>query len=288
MSDPGIVSTRQVGLNLKYYSILLLVVVSHALSTLFNLQTLMIALGILVVGYVPGTLSIRLLFQQANILHKSERQILSVVLSILLVTTLSLLLNLFPQGLRPNIIYLSVWFLIVLLLMINLLFDKYRPIPVRSSQKNVSPFFGWAPDNLPERRLLGHFTVIVVAVLSLTLLMYLTISAENAESYSEFFVLDNSGGANPGLLELQVDRTNEFVLGISNQTGLEQQYSIGASAGDNLLFQSDSIKVGMGNTETILVKLLIPGDVTGKRVQIKLFISGQVDPTNTLLLQIQE
>ncbi|MCJ7696086.1 MAG: DUF1616 domain-containing protein [Anaerolineales bacterium] len=288
MSNPGIASPLEVGLNLKYYSILLLVVVGHAISVQLNLQMITITLGLLVVGYIPGTLSIQLLFRQANILHKSERQILSVVLSILLVTTLSLLLNLFPQGLRPNIIYLSVWFLIVLLLTINLLFDKYRPIPVRSSQKNVSPFFGWAPDNLPERRLLGHFTVIVVAVLSLTLLMYLTISAENAESYSEFFVLDNSGGANPGLLELQVDRTNEFVLGISNQTGLEQQYSIGASAGDNLLFQSDSIKVGMGNTETILVKLLIPGDVTGKRVQIKLFISGQVDPTNTLLLQIQE
>ena len=271
---------------LKYYLIILIINVGHSLSIIFDLNCFMLILGLLVIGYIPGSLSIRLLFRRTNTLSKYERWLLSICLSLLIITALSLLLNLISQGLSPNIVFTSVWILIGILLIINLIFDQYWPLPAVPPPLYEGFHFRWSSFNSINYKSLSHISILIVALLSLALLIHLTLSAKVDERYTEFFVLDDSGKADPSSLLLYVGNPKMFIFGISNHQGDDQQYYFEATSADNLLYRSDPFLVNDGDTNYIPVTLQLHSVSSSKRVEIRLLITGQVDPLSTLLLQV--
>lgn len=272
----------------SFHYILLLVVVGHALCILLDLGVGKIILGLVIVGYAPGSLLIRLLFPSTEELDALERVVLSVVFSFLLCTSLGLLLNLVPQGLSPTHVYPTVWGFVVFLFLIKLCVDTHRTAHSTSVMHSAVHLARRLMMRYSRKELVAYLVTGVIAVLCASFLLSLVIHVENNERFTEFYALGVKGTADPSDLEMQVGHPGQFFLGISNHTGATQDYHVEIVCLERQVFGSGAIVVPDGGTEYKMVSLQLPTDLAGARLEVRLYMKGETSPIHVLYLQTAE
>jgi uncharacterized membrane protein len=271
-----------------FYAAIVLILAGHALSVLLDLNLPKIALGFAVIGYLPGALLVRLVFHPEGGLGTFERGVLGLVSSLMLCMALGLLLSLLPNGLNPGVLNVSIWALTLLLLLLDLVANRRRSRHWVPKGSGVLCLQERARSWLPKEGRAVHIIMLVLIALCFAWLAALLMRAENGERFTEFYALTEQGIAGPLPRELTVKHPAELVLGIANRTGTEQVYHIEVVSLGSLLYRSQEFAVRHDSKTQIPVKLSLPEDSAGTKLEIRLYEAGQVDPLHVLLLQITQ
>lgn len=269
-----------------YYLCIPSCVLFHRLSIVQDQNVLSLTLGFFLIGYLPGELALRLLFHRSNPFDKFEVIILKISMSFLIVTALSLVLNLFRRGLDPTYVFSSVWIIIAVLMIVNIFADYYQPAAVEQSTLGEQIRQMWSSSSSTINRLRAYIPILILGALSLVIFVYISINAKVEEHYSEFFVLDGSGKADLTSLNLGRGDPGALILGITNHHLDEQQYSIEAGAGGRSLYKSEPFVVNVGDTYYLPVTINFPNETIDDRVEFWLYSIKNFEPPKTLLLQV--
>jgi uncharacterized membrane protein len=271
-----------------FYGVIVIIVLGHALAILLSLTLVKAVLGLIVIGYIPGALLIRLLFQPSRKLTTFEGIVLSLVFSLVLCAGLGVLLNLFPGGLRPDRLNLALWGLVVLLCVLNLGFGRRLVGRAVTPEERPVSLFEQLKARLSAGDLVAYSVILLLAVTGLVLLVFYMLRAENGERFTEFYALSQEGIADSSLATLPAGDTSSFLLGIANRTGADQSYSVEAVTLEEVLFRTDGIAVPDGETASVPVSLQLPDGVAGTKLLAKLYLMGEANPLYVLHLGVAD
>jgi uncharacterized membrane protein len=237
------------GAGRSLYYILPLLVGGHVLSVWLGFRVGQVVLGLAVIGYIPGALAIRLLFQATSELGTLERFVLSIVTSFMLCTSLGLLLNLLPQGLSSNSIYLAVWGVITVLFLLNIWSYRHHTSESVSIRDLAANLAERVTTQYAKQELAAYFVAGVAAALCLSLLVFLTMSAESDETFTEFYLLSLEGLAQGYSQGAAVGQPLTVTVGIANQEAVPSDYQVYVISDELLIGESGLVHLEPGATD---------------------------------------
>ncbi len=186
-----------------------------------NIQVLRIILGLPFLLYFPGYLLILALFPQRDSLQSFERYVLPFGLSVVIVPLLGFILNYAWK--------IDLWsFLITILVFMAIVsviawYERHK-IPEAERFHVTFPIGKLNNRSIADRAFLVLIVILVLVVS--VLLIVAVVSNKEGEKYTEFYMLGPEHKAEDYPLETVVGKEETVTLGIINNEGKRQSYSI--------------------------------------------------------------
>lgn len=224
-------------------SIVLIWVISASIVVLkYSDNIYMPILGIPAVLFIPGYVLATALFPKKDDLYDIERIALGLALSITVIPILGILLN-FTYGIElvPMVIALCAWDTIMVLA------TTYRRNKLPTNER-FSVSFHKTYENIvnglnPKNKKDGILTGILIFMIILFIgVAYFAITlSKTGEKFTEFYVINNSDKADNYLVNLEVDSTYSYLVGIINHEYAPTNYTVEIVLDKNVLTSNSVI-----------------------------------------------
>lgn len=183
-------------------------------------------LGVPIVLFIPGYVSVASLFPKKTDLDTIERISLSFGLSIALVPLFGLILN-FTVGIRliSILITLSIY---TIILVIATVYSRNRfPENIQFSIQfnKISEIIN---NEIPKNKmdLILTITIMLTIILAISGIIYIITTPKMGEKFTEFYILGNSGNAENYSTELKLNSTTTLLTGVVNHEYSVVNYTI--------------------------------------------------------------
>jgi uncharacterized membrane protein len=242
-------------------------------------STIYLILGVPIVTFIPGYVSTIALFPGKFDITNVERAALSIGLSLAITSLLGLLLNWGGVALRLVPYFVCIAGVLIILAVIASL--RRRALP-RDQQFSVgmaqvramTARFMVTEDDRFDRII--SVALILMIIISMAALGFVIAVPKQAESNTEFYILNNKGEAANYSTQATIGQTMPFVVGVINHEYRDMNYTLMISLSDgnqtrNLYTESINVKDGQKWEKTIG---LVP-DMVGNNLKLEFLLYTQ-------------
>lgn len=216
---------------LDLFIILIWISVGCISIVLFEKNIIRTIFGMSMVLFFPGYILTLVLYPKKKDLEIIERIAISLGLSIVVISILGLVLN-FTVGIRLTWIFISI---IIYSISFTIL-AFYRRIKLNEYEIFYVDFIGFI-GHIKNKNSYDIFTVVLIitVLITITFIFYVITTPKIGERFTEFYILGNSEKLDDYNRTLEIGRTNNYLVGISNHEYVSVNYTIKVSLDNNVL-----------------------------------------------------
>lgn len=239
-------------------------------------------IGIPIVLFIPGYLLTVVLFPKKNDTGMTGRIALGLGLSIVVISFLGLLLN-FTFGLKffPMLAILYIYTIIMVL------YAVYKREKLPEDERFYISFHKTVDNITPKNSMDGILTGILILAIILSIGMaYMAITVPKiGETFTEFYILDNSGKTINYSTNLNIDNAATYKLGVVNYEYGTTNYRIDTVVDQDIL-TSRYLILNSGETWEDNVVFTLDKKGTDVKLEFLLFKNDLKEPYRKLYLRV--